>query len=101
MNGLSSFCDKDSINLSNNPGLPYGEDITYLCENGWGTDSNIDGPCNEKEDCNDYDFDINPNADEVLCDAIDKTVTVRLMKVLTLDPTYGLVQIHLGYLTIN
>ncbi len=71
VNGISSFCYKDSINLSNNPGLPYAGDVSLLCENGWGTDWDSDGYCNEVEDCDDYDEDINPSADEVLCDAMD------------------------------
>lgn len=71
VNGISSFCNKDSINLSNNPGLPYSGDVTVLCENGWGTDWDMDGYCKEIEDCNDYDADVNPGADEILCDAID------------------------------
>ncbi|MFT4536563.1 MAG: hypothetical protein ACI9P5_003939 [Saprospiraceae bacterium] len=71
VNGISSFCSKDSIDLSNNIGLPYAGDVTLLCENGWGSDWDMDGFCREVEDCNDYDAAINPDADEVLCDAID------------------------------
>ena len=70
-NGVSSFCYKDSINLNNNPNLPYSGDVTLLCQEGWGTDWDLDGYCNEIEDCDDYDADINPDADEVLCDAKD------------------------------
>ena len=69
--GISSFCYKDSLNLSNNVGLPYGGDVTLLCENGWGSDWDNDGFCSEIEDCNDYDAEINPAADEVLCDGLD------------------------------
>ncbi len=69
--GISSFCNKDSINLNNNPNLPYAGDVTLLCENGWGTDWDLDGFCNEIEDCNDFDEEINPDADEILCDALD------------------------------
>lgn len=69
--GLSSFCYKDSLNLDNNADLPYGGDVTLLCEEGWGTDWDLDGFCNEIEDCNDFDVDINPDAEEVLCDAKD------------------------------
>ena len=69
--GVSNFCYKDSLNLDNNPDLPYAGDVTLLCENGWGTDWDLDGFCNEVEDCNDYDANINPDADEVLCDAKD------------------------------
>lgn len=71
VNGISSFCYKDSINLSNNPGLPFGGDVTNLCEYGWGSDWDLDGFCNEVEDCNDNDDEINPSMDEILCDAID------------------------------
>ncbi|MEM9546578.1 MAG: M12 family metallo-peptidase [Bacteroidota bacterium] len=70
-NGVSSFCNKDSINLINNPDLPYNGDVTLLCDKGWGTDWDLDGYCNEIEDCNDYNADIHPDADEILCDALD------------------------------
>jgi len=70
-NGISNFCNKDSLNLNNNPDLPYAGDVTLLCEEGWGTDWDLDGFCNEVEDCNDFDAEINPGADEILCDAKD------------------------------
>lgn len=69
--GSSGFCGKDSVNLENNPGLPYGGDIAPLCDFGWGTDWDLDGYCFEAEDCNDYDAQINPGVPEILCDAID------------------------------
>lgn len=69
--GISNFCYKDSLNLDNNPDLPYAGDVTLLCEMGWGTDWDLDGYCREIEDCNDYNAEINPAADEVLCDAVD------------------------------
>ena len=69
--GVSNLCSKDSLNFSNNPDLPYGGDVTLLCEEGWGTDWDNDTYCNEIEDCNDFDENINPGMDEVLCDALD------------------------------
>lgn len=69
--GVNNFCYKDSINLNNNPDLPYEGDVTLLCEYGWGSDWDLDGFCSEIEDCNDYDAEINPDAEEVLCDAKD------------------------------
>jgi hypothetical protein len=69
--GISNFCYKDSLNLDNNPGLPYSGDVNLLCEEGWGTDWDLDGFCNEIEDCDDFDAEINPDADEILCDAKD------------------------------
>ncbi len=69
--GISNFCFKDSLNLDNNPDLPYSGDVTLLCEEGWGTDWDLDGFCNKIEDCDDFNNEINPDADEILCDALD------------------------------
>lgn len=69
--GLNNFCYRDSLNLDNNPGMVFGGDVSYLCEEFIGQDNDEDGFCNGVGDCNDYDSAINPGVAEVPCDAID------------------------------
>lgn len=71
VNGTSSFCYKDSINLLGNAGLPYDGDVSLLCSCGYGSDSDNDGYCREINDCNDYDETIYQGADEISCDGKD------------------------------
>lgn len=70
-NGLSSFCYKDSLNLSGNANLPYGGDVSLLCSDGSGTDSDNDGHCRNIDDCNDNDNTIYYGSPEISCDGKD------------------------------
>ena len=69
--GTNSLCYRDSLNLSGNPNMAFGGDVSGLCTNSAGLDYDQDGHCNMIDDCNDYDPNVNESAPEVLCDGID------------------------------
>ncbi|GLR15968.1 hypothetical protein GCM10007940_05830 [Portibacter lacus] len=67
---LSNYCSINFFSMSGNPLMPYSGDVSLMCSDGFGVDSDGDSHCANVTDCNDNEadsFDGNPE----ICDGID------------------------------